>query len=79
MIGLISQPSLSTINREYAALLSLPYLNCLPNIMASRVDKVPPVDSTEIQRAMSTLSVNMPQATAIVSAMKAEGFVLIQG
>ncbi|KAJ2923129.1 hypothetical protein H1R20_g13961, partial [Candolleomyces eurysporus] len=71
--------SLSTINREYAALMSLPYLSCLPNVMTSRLDKAPSADPAEIQRAMSTLSVNMPQATAIVSAMKTEGFVLIQG
>jgi senataxin len=71
--------SLSTINREYAALMSLPYLSCLPKVMTSRVDKASSVDSSEIQRAMSTLNVNTPQATAIVSAMKTEGFVLIQG
>ncbi|TFK27976.1 hypothetical protein FA15DRAFT_612773 [Coprinopsis marcescibilis] len=71
--------SLSTVNREYAALLSLPHLRLLDSIIHPRVATTPSFDPKELQQVMETQSLNKPQAAAIVGAMKTEGFVLIQG
>ncbi|KAF5338959.1 hypothetical protein D9611_008720 [Ephemerocybe angulata] len=71
--------SLSTINREYGALVAAPYLDCFQNILSSRLDRVPYIPPSEVDQAMTTLKLNKPQATAVVGAMKTDGFVLIQG
>ncbi|KAK0487479.1 SEN1 N terminal-domain-containing protein [Armillaria novae-zelandiae] len=71
--------SLSTIHREYSALVTLPYYDNVDTILRPRLSPPPSVDPKDIQRTMQLYQVNEPQAAAIESALKTEGFVLIQG
>ncbi|KAK0201742.1 SEN1 N terminal-domain-containing protein [Desarmillaria ectypa] len=71
--------SLSTIHREYSALVTLPYYDNVDTILRPQLAPPPSVDPKDIQRTMQTYRVNEPQAIAIESALKTEGFVLIQG
>lgn len=72
--------SLSTLHREYGALLSLPHYDYCDVILRPRLEaKVNKVDQKELQRTMTAYNVNEPQAAAIISSMEAEGFSLIQG
>ncbi|KAK0485493.1 SEN1 N terminal-domain-containing protein [Armillaria luteobubalina] len=71
--------SLSTIHREYSALITLPYYDNVDTILRPQLAPPPSVDPKDIQRTMQLYQVNDPQAAAIESALKTEGFVLIQG
>jgi senataxin len=73
------QLSLSTIHREYAALVSLPYYDYVDMILQPRLPMPPEVDPTGIQNAMSKYGINEPQANAILSSLNMSGFSLIQG
>lgn len=59
--------------------MAAPYLQCFDRILSAKLERPPHIDSSEVQQAMDTLKLNTPQATAVVTAMKTEGFVLIQG
>jgi senataxin len=69
---------LSTLHREYAALVALPYYDLSDVIFNPRLVK-PIIDKREVRASMEKYGVNEPQAGAIVGAMNAEGFLLIQG
>ncbi|KAF9485837.1 hypothetical protein BDN70DRAFT_870734 [Pholiota conissans] len=71
--------SLSTLHREYAALMSLKYNDICPFIMQPKLQKAPDVVSRDLQETMNAYRVNEPQATAILKAMETNGFSLIQG
>ncbi|TDL22217.1 hypothetical protein BD410DRAFT_898486 [Rickenella mellea] len=71
--------SLTTLHREYAALMSLPYYDLSEQIIKPRLSSVPPFETSEVKRAMSSFQVNEPQAKAILASMKTDGFSLIQG
>ncbi|KAI0670809.1 SEN1 N terminal-domain-containing protein [Trametes maxima] len=71
--------SLSTLIREYAALMALPHYDLLDSVLHARLPKPSRVDSGEYQRVMKTYSVNEPQANAILKSLGTEGFALIQG
>ena len=71
--------SLTTLYREYAALMSLPYYDLCDTILRARLNKPTVPDSREVQRAMATYNVNEPQARAILYSLTADGFALIQG
>jgi senataxin len=71
--------SLSTINREYAALMALPYYDLFDTVLRPRLFKDVAIDHKEVSRIMATYRVNEPQAIAISSSLKAKGFALIQG
>lgn len=72
--------SLSTLHREYGALMSLPHYDYCDVILRPRLEaKVNKVNPKELQRTMTAYSVNEPQAAAIISSMETEGFSLIQG
>ncbi|KAG7443042.1 uncharacterized protein BT62DRAFT_953934 [Guyanagaster necrorhizus] len=71
--------SLSTIHREYSALVTLPYYDNVDTILWPQLAPPPSVDPKDIQRTMQMYRVNEPQAAAIESALKTKGFVLIQG
>ncbi|KAH7885389.1 SEN1 N terminal-domain-containing protein [Phlebopus sp. FC_14] len=71
--------SLSTLHREYAALMALPYYDSFQAIMQARLSNQPSVELRDIEGVMSTYRVNEPQARAILSSLRAEGFVLVQG
>ena len=70
--------SLSTLHREYSALVALPYYDLADVILNPRLVKTA-IDRREIRASMEKYGVNEPQAGAIVGAMNTEGFSLIQG
>lgn len=71
--------SLTTLYREYAALMSLPYYDLCDTILRARLNRPTVPDSKEVQRTMATYNVNEPQARAILYSLTADGFALIQG
>ncbi|TBU62332.1 SEN1 N terminal-domain-containing protein [Dichomitus squalens] len=71
--------SLSTIIREYGALMALPHYDLLDSILRTQLPKPNKVDSGEVQRVMKAYNVNEPQANAILKSLDTEGFALIQG
>ncbi|KAF5385735.1 hypothetical protein D9757_005459 [Collybiopsis confluens] len=73
------QNSLSTLHREYAALVAAEYYDFADWILRPHLSLPSKVDSREIQQVAEKYKVNEPQAKAIASALKTDGFVLIQG
>ncbi|KAL4081054.1 SEN1 N terminal-domain-containing protein [Scleroderma citrinum] len=71
--------SLSTLHREYAALMALPYYDAFPTVMQPRLSGHPHLDRREIEQTMATYHFNEPQARAILSSLRTQGFALIQG
>ncbi len=71
--------SLSTLHREYAALMAMPHYDCADFILKPHLPKRAPVDHNEVQLTMTKYNVNEPQARAISSALRTDGFSLIQG
>ena len=78
-ILLILTFSLSTLHREYAALMAMPHYDCASFILKPYLPKPKSVDKKEVQLTMAKYSVNEPQARAIISALRTDGFSLIQG
>jgi senataxin len=70
---------LSTLHREYAALLSLQYNGLCDFILNPILPKAPEPEWNEVQETMALGNLNEPQAIAILKAMKTNGFTLIQG
>ncbi|KIK99636.1 hypothetical protein PAXRUDRAFT_822556 [Paxillus rubicundulus Ve08.2h10] len=70
---------LATLHREYGALMALPYYSAFQSILQPRISALPRLERHDIDEAMLTHRVNEPQATAILSSLRAEGFALIQG
>lgn len=71
--------SLSTLHREYAALVSLEYYDRLDFILNPKLSSPVKPASEEIDQAKRAYQVNEPQAKAIISALRRDGFSLIQG
>ncbi|EPQ54489.1 hypothetical protein GLOTRDRAFT_42828 [Gloeophyllum trabeum ATCC 11539] len=71
--------SLSTLHREYAALMALPFYDFADSILQPRLPSKPLLDAREIQHTQAKYKVNEPQAVAILSSLKCDGFTLIQG
>ncbi|KAI0304428.1 SEN1 N terminal-domain-containing protein [Multifurca ochricompacta] len=71
--------SLSTLHREYAALMAMPHYDCADFILKPQLPKPTRVDQKEVQLTMTKYNVNEPQARAIASALRTDGFSLIQG
>jgi senataxin len=59
--------------------MALPYYNAFQSIMQPRISALPRLERHDIDEAMSTHRANEPQARAILSSLRAEGFSLIQG
>jgi senataxin len=76
---LILTLSLSTLHREYAALMAMPHYDCADFILKPNLPKPVPVDHKEVRLTMTKYNVNEPQARAISSALRTDGFSLIQG
>ncbi|OAX44312.1 hypothetical protein K503DRAFT_861544 [Rhizopogon vinicolor AM-OR11-026] len=71
--------SLSTLHREYGALMALPHYDLFQMILTPKLSALPPLEQREVQHTMSAYNVNEPQARAIIASLKVEGFALIQG
>lgn len=71
--------SLSTIHREYAALMALPYYDLFQRILQPHLSPKPAIDPRDIKQTMIAQKVNEPQAVAILASLQADGFALVQG
>lgn len=71
--------SLSTLNREYAALVSLPCYDFCERVLKPQPSRSVEMDAKEVQNIMDKCGLNSPQAVAISSSLKIDGFGLIQG
>ncbi|THH27997.1 hypothetical protein EUX98_g6198 [Antrodiella citrinella] len=71
--------SLTTLHREYAALMGLPYYDLFDTILRPDLRKKTSVSPEELRQTMSLYKLNEPQAKAILSSMVTDGFSLIQG
>lgn len=71
--------SLSTLHREYGALVSLQYNDVCEFILRPSLPIAPAVNKRDVEETMKKYKLNEPQATAILKALKTEGFSLIQG
>ncbi|KAG1785943.1 SEN1 N terminal-domain-containing protein [Suillus plorans] len=71
--------SLSTLHREYGALMALPHYDLFQMILTPKLSGMPPLQQHEVQHTMSAYHVNEPQARAIIGSLKIDGFALIQG
>ena len=70
---------MSTIHREYTALVQVPYYDLPGNILRPNLDNSPSISGSEVQRMQEKYSVNEPQAVAITKSIHTKGFSLIQG
>ncbi|KAJ7250875.1 SEN1 N terminal-domain-containing protein [Mycena haematopus] len=71
--------SLTTINREYAALLGLFHYDLCPAIINPVLPPIPTSNREVVKKVMEIHGVNEPQAIAISSCLDTDGFSLIQG
>jgi hypothetical protein len=59
--------------------MAMPHYDCADFILKPKLPKPMPVDHREVQLTMTKYNVNEPQARAISSALRTDGFSLIQG
>jgi senataxin len=71
--------SLSTMNREYAALKALSFYDLFDDILAGKLAKPIRPSLPEVKKIMETQGVNEPQAISILCSLSSKGFSLIQG
>ncbi|PCH40128.1 helicase sen1 [Wolfiporia cocos MD-104 SS10] len=71
--------SLTTLHREFAALMALPYYDLCDTILQAKLTSPSVPDSSEVSRTMSSYKVNEPQAKAILYSLNGQGLTLVQG
>lgn len=71
--------SLTTVQREYASLVAVPYYDQFSTILNPCLPNLPELKEKDIREIMTTYRVNEPQAKAILASLRSDGFVLIQG
>lgn len=71
--------SLTTLHREYAALLGMPYYDLCGIILKPKLEKWPPITTQSVEQAQKEFNLNHPQARAVLSSLQTNGFSLIQG
>lgn len=71
--------TLTTLNREFAALSTAEYYDLIPDVLAARAAKKVVLPADEVKKAMSAYQVNEPQASAILGSLRTQGFAMIQG
>jgi senataxin len=71
--------SLATVHREYAALIALEFYEYCDFILNPRLSTPQSVDQKQLIKTMKTFNLNEPQARAIESSLRSNGFSLIQG
>jgi hypothetical protein len=71
--------SLSTLHREYAALVALPYYDLYEKILQPQLSPIPNINPNDVDQTMTKYNVNKPQAIAILGSLQVDGFALIQG
>ena len=71
--------SLTPLEREYGALMALPYYDLCEEVIRAKPSPLPPYAETELRQFVRIYDVNQAQARAIRSAMDNDAFTLIQG
>ncbi|KAJ1033391.1 hypothetical protein NDA13_001382 [Ustilago tritici] len=71
--------SLTTLDREYGALMVAPHLHLFSDVIKGRVAPKATLAAEEVRKAMQEYQVNEPQARAILGSLATEGFSPIQG
>lgn len=71
--------SLSTVHREYAALLGLSSYEFEDSVLQARLEPHSAPTEESISRTMAAQKLNYPQARAVLSSLHTRGFSLIQG
>ncbi|KAG8858629.1 DEAD-box type RNA helicase [Serendipita sp. 411] len=71
--------SLSTIHREYTALMGMGTYECAEAVFRAQINSPLAPSDPDIRHAMEMHRLNYPQARAILSSMRTRGFSLIQG
>ncbi|KAF9267418.1 hypothetical protein L218DRAFT_984944 [Marasmius fiardii PR-910] len=71
--------SLSTLHREYGALVAAEAYDYNNRILHPHLDPIPTIDDRTVKSTMQRYGVNEPQAVAIIASLKTPGFSLIQG
>ena len=71
--------SLTTLEREYSALMALPYYDLWEEIVKAKPSPLLEYPDSEIQPIVRTYDVNPAQARAVRSAIDNDAFTLIQG
>ncbi|PWN49744.1 hypothetical protein IE53DRAFT_388008 [Violaceomyces palustris] len=71
--------ALTTLHREFAALMTAEYYDLFPDVLRARVAPKRMIAPDEVRKAMEGYAVNEPQARAILGSLGTEGFSLIQG
>lgn len=71
--------SLSTVQREFGALVGLAYYDLFPSVMDPPRRPICSVSPKDVSETMETYGVNEPQARAICGSLRTTGFSLIQG
>ncbi|KAF8305662.1 hypothetical protein DL93DRAFT_2172485 [Clavulina sp. PMI_390] len=71
--------SLSTVNREYGALMGLQYYDLFGPVMHPQKRALIKSSQRDIRETMAAYKINEPQAQAILGSLATDGFSLIQG
>ncbi|EST05413.1 Helicase Sen1, N-terminal [Kalmanozyma brasiliensis GHG001] len=71
--------SLTTLHREFAALMAAPHYDLFSDVIRARVAPKVTLAADEVKKTMQGYQVNEPQARAILGSLATEGFSLIQG
>ena len=59
--------------------MGLPYFDLCDTILKANLGRPSMADPQSVKQTMTTYSLNEPQAKAVTSALKTDGFSLIQG
>ncbi|SCU90406.1 LAME_0E08416g1_1 [Lachancea meyersii CBS 8951] len=70
---------MTTVEREYAALIGLPFYDLVRQITSGNSTAKPNIEKREIEEIKANYNLNNSQAEAIASTVYSEGFSLIQG
>lgn len=71
--------SLSTVHREYAALMGMNHYDWADAVYKPQIGTPMTPTEPQIRKAMVAHKLNYPQARAVVSSLETRGFSLIQG
>jgi hypothetical protein len=71
--------SLSTVHREYAALMGIGQYDWAEDVFQARINSPVIPSDVAVRKAMIVHHLNPPQAKAVLSSLGTKGFSLIQG
>jgi len=71
--------SLSTLHREFGALVALQHFDLFDDVLRPKPARVPLLEASRVKDAQRNHQVNEPQAKAIIASTQTDGFLLVQG